>query len=177
MSQLAVSLPSFPPLITVIDPRNGQTLYSVEEPSEADVHAMYARAQAAFERLRGMSVRQRLDELDKLKQYILKNREHIARRIVEETGKCITDAMIMEIFPALDQIAYYQKNAEKILADRRVKMRLPPSFDNHRGNLRWCYPAGSHPPTPHISTLSSGNCKKQQEVSCGNTHKLFCGSG
>ena len=28
-----------------------------------------------------------------------------------------------------------------------------------------------------LSTLSSGNCKKQQEVSCGNTHKLFCGSG
>jgi acyl-CoA reductase-like NAD-dependent aldehyde dehydrogenase len=124
MSQLAVSLPSFPPLITVIDPRNGQTLYSVEEPSEADVHAMYARAQAAFERLRGMSVRQRLDEIDKLKQYILKNREHIARRIVEETGKCITDAMIMEIFPALDQIAYYQKNAAKILSDRRVKTPL-----------------------------------------------------
>ena len=37
-----------------------------------------------------------------------------------------------------------------------ASLRLPPSFDNHRGNLRWCYPAGSHPPTPHISMFCAG---------------------
>lgn len=112
------------PAIPVINPRTGQTLYSIDEPSEAEVHAMYDRAYGAFEKLRAMSVRQRMEELDKLKQYILKKREHIARRIVEETGKCITDAMVMEVFPALDQIDYYQKNAEKILADLPVKTPL-----------------------------------------------------
>lgn len=112
------------PVITVVNPRTGETLYSVAEPSESEVHAMYDRAQRAFETLRGMTVGQRLAELDKLKQYIIKNREHIARRIVEETGKCVTDAMIMEIFAALDQITYYQKHAEKILSDRRIATPL-----------------------------------------------------
>ena len=55
----------------------------------------------------------------------------------------------------------------------RTNGGLPPGagqqYVNYTFNVIGC--------SSYLSTLSSGNCKKQQEVSCGNTHKLFCGSG
>lgn len=109
------------PEITVSNPRTGQVLYSIEEPSVDDVAQVYARAREAAAQLRAMTVQQRLDQLAKLKAYILKNKQRIVKRIVEETGKCDTDALILEVFPALDIIDHYQKNAAKYLADDHVK--------------------------------------------------------
>jgi len=104
----------------VHNPRTGDKLYTVEEPAPGEITSAYERARAAAVKLGAMTVRQRLDELRKLQRYILNNRDRIARRICEETGKCINDAMLAEIFPALDIIAYYDKHAEKMLADRKM---------------------------------------------------------
>jgi len=111
---------STPPTVEVRNPRTGEMLYSFLEISEADVKQMYDNAQKAFEIISSMSVRERLDEIDKIKQYIINHREEIAHFITKETGKSITDALILELFPAADQIDYYQKNAEKILKDQKV---------------------------------------------------------
>jgi len=108
------------PTYEVHNPRNGELLYTVVEPSPEEINAVYERARAAAAKLRAMTVRQRLDELLKLKRYILANREKMARRITSETGKCLSDAMLAEIFPALDTIDYYDKHAEKMLADRKA---------------------------------------------------------
>lgn len=94
------------------------------EATAQDVADVYSRARKAQHVLGQMSVGQRLAEAAKLKRYILENKELIARRISEETGKCESDAMALEVFPALDIIHYYQKNAARILADERVKTSL-----------------------------------------------------
>lgn len=109
------------PVITVINPRTGKDIYSIPEPSIEDVDRMYDTARAAFDVFGRMSIDQRLQEISKLKQYLIENREHVADRIVEETGKCRTDALILDIFPSIDIIDYYLKNARKILRDQRVK--------------------------------------------------------
>lgn len=111
---------SVPPTVEVKNPRTGEILYSFQEISEADVKQMYDNAQQAFEKISSMSVRERLNELDKIKQYIINHREEIAHFITKETGKCVADALILELFPAADQIDYYQKNAEKILKDQKA---------------------------------------------------------
>lgn len=108
------------PTYEVHNPRNGELLYTVVEPSPEEIDAVYERARTAAAKLRAMTVRQRLDELLKLKRYILANREKMARCITSETGKCLSDAMLAEIFPALDTIDYYDKRAEKMLADRKA---------------------------------------------------------
>lgn len=107
--------------ITVKNPRSGDVLYTIPEPTDEDVRQVYERARRAFTTLGAMPIRARLDELGKLKKYILDNREHLVTRICEETGKCRTDALAIEVFPACDIIDYYQKNAEKLLADQVVK--------------------------------------------------------
>ncbi|HUW62943.1 MAG TPA: aldehyde dehydrogenase family protein [Candidatus Bathyarchaeia archaeon] len=107
--------------VAVRNPRTGAPLYVLNEYSDAEVAAVYDRAQKASDRLRAMSVRQRLDEALKLKHAILKNREKMIDRICEETGKTRLDALMTEIFPALGIIDYYDKNAEKFLRDQKVK--------------------------------------------------------
>jgi acyl-CoA reductase-like NAD-dependent aldehyde dehydrogenase len=107
--------------ITVHNPRNGGVLYTIPEPAPNEVTQTYARAREAFTKLKAMSVAERLAETSKLKRYLLENRKEVAQKIVSETGKSITDALMLEVFPAIDTIDYYEKNAERILADQRVK--------------------------------------------------------
>lgn len=108
------------PVITVDNPRTGDILYTIPEPTPEDVERMFGKARAAAERLRAMTPKERGREAEKLKRYILANKNEIAKRIVEETGKCMTDALMMEVFPVVDTITYYQKRAPKFLADERV---------------------------------------------------------
>ncbi len=107
--------------IAVHNPRNGEVLYTIPVPSDELVGETYARARNAYEQLKEMSVAERVAEASKLKRYLLENRNEVAQKIVSETGKSITDALMIEVFPAIDTIDYYEKNAERILADQRVK--------------------------------------------------------
>lgn len=108
------------PVIVVCNPRNGEELYRVEEPTAAEVDRVYERAHAAYVKLRKMSVGQRLDEARKLKGYLIKNRRSIAEKISAETGKSLFDALTLEVFPAVDLINYYEKHAERMLRDQKV---------------------------------------------------------
>lgn len=106
--------------IRVNNPRNNQFLYAITEPDEAEIPRIYNRAQAAFAKLSAMTVRQRLDLMLGVRDYILAHKETIVERICEETGKPRTEALLTEIFPTLDLIDYYNKNAQKILKDETV---------------------------------------------------------
>lgn len=107
--------------IRVYNPRTGDYLYSITEPDEREIADIYRRAYAAHEVLSQRSVRERVEESKKLKSYILKNKEAIVDRICQETGKPRMEAMLTEIFPTLDLLDYYEKNATKILADESVR--------------------------------------------------------
>jgi acyl-CoA reductase-like NAD-dependent aldehyde dehydrogenase len=107
--------------IKVTNPRTGELLYEVQEPTPAEVEAAYGRARTAFDVIRRMSVEERVAEIGKLKRYLLEHREELARQIAAETGKCLTDALQIDLFPSIDMLDYYQKNAEQHLADQVVK--------------------------------------------------------
>lgn len=110
--------------VIVRNPRNGVELYKLHEYSDEEVAAIYANARDALRMLRKMTVRQRLDKILKLRDYIIAYKEAIITRICEETGKCRTDAMMAEIYPSLDLIDYYNRTAEKTLADQVVRTPL-----------------------------------------------------
>ncbi|MBI3118915.1 MAG: aldehyde dehydrogenase family protein [Candidatus Hydrogenedentes bacterium] len=105
--------------IRVCNPRTGDLLYTVQEPSEEHLDQVYQTARHVFESYRRLTVRQRLREMGKLKRYLLEHKEPICQRIVEETGKPRVEAMLTEIFPTLDLIQYYEKHAERILRDEK----------------------------------------------------------
>jgi aldehyde dehydrogenase (NAD+) len=107
--------------IVVTNPRTGELLYEIEEPTPDGVAAAYGRARTAFEVIRRMSVPERVAEIGKLKRYLVEHKEEIARLIADETGKCLTDALLIDLFPSIDMIDHYQKHAERYLADEVVK--------------------------------------------------------
>ena len=100
----------------VNSPGNNQLLYEVAEPSDADILWIYKKAGDTFQKIRNLSVDERIKETIKLQKYIIENQENIITRIVQETGKCRTDALTSEIFGVLDVIEYYKKEAAKKLA-------------------------------------------------------------
>ena len=107
--------------IRVFNPRNGEHLYSITDAGEAEVAEVYRKAYAAHAVISKASVAQRVAESRKLKAHILANKEEIVDRICSETGKPRMEAMMTEIFPTVDLLDYYEKNAVKILKDETVK--------------------------------------------------------
>ncbi|MBM3288538.1 MAG: aldehyde dehydrogenase family protein [Candidatus Hydrogenedentes bacterium] len=113
-----------PPDVVVRDPRSQQVLYSFTEPTDAEVVAAFARARAAFEKVRKMPVADRVRETLKLRAYILQHKEKIVDRIVQETGKSRVDALMADVAQVLSIIEFYSRTAEKHLADEKVPTPL-----------------------------------------------------
>jgi aldehyde dehydrogenase (NAD+) len=89
-----------------------------------DPAAAFGAARAQQQKLKDMPVRERLRYVSALKRVILAARESIMDRIQADTGKCRSDALMSEIFPVLDHLAYLEKFAPKTLGDRKVHTPL-----------------------------------------------------
>ncbi len=77
------------------------------------------RARDGWQSLRRLSVAERLQHLVLLRGVILRRREEIVDRIQRDTGKSRSDALISEIFGVLDNLAWLEAHAPKLLADRK----------------------------------------------------------
>jgi acyl-CoA reductase-like NAD-dependent aldehyde dehydrogenase len=80
----------------------------------------FRRARAGGRSLQALSVAERVKHLGALCAVILRRREEIVGRIQQDTGKTRSDALISEVFGVLDNLAWMEKSAPKILADRKV---------------------------------------------------------
>lgn len=109
---------------TITNPVTGAALYQIPEATDTQIAEVFSRAHKAFDIIRKMTVRQRLDECNKLLAYIRDNRESILDRVMAETGKTRYEALLSEIFECLDMIEYYDHHAEKMLADKPLKTPL-----------------------------------------------------
>src|SRR5690606_2603482 len=88
----------------VKSPRTGEVLYTVQEPNDAAIASVFGKAREMQNVIASMTVAQRVAEIAKLRRYILSHKEQIIDRIVGETGKSRTDALISEIFNTVDAI-------------------------------------------------------------------------
>lgn len=113
-----------PSEIIKTNPRTQTEMYRLNEPGEAELQAVMERARAVQAVLRDMTVAQRIAETRKIADYLVANKERIVARLCEENGKSQTDALIGDVFTVLDLIAYYAKNAGKMLADEKVPTPL-----------------------------------------------------
>jgi len=91
-----------------------------DNPAPEDVAGIYARAQQAQPDIDSWGVTKRIEFVSRLKEIIIKRQAYILDRIQQDTGKSHTDALTAEIFGTLDHLDYLEKNARKILADRKV---------------------------------------------------------
>jgi aldehyde dehydrogenase (NAD+) len=90
------------------------------DPEKEDVADIYRQARESVKEIRQWSVKKRLEFVTRLKKVILENQEMILDRVQADTGKSRFDAITAEIFGVLDFLDYIEKNAGKMLADRKV---------------------------------------------------------
>jgi acyl-CoA reductase-like NAD-dependent aldehyde dehydrogenase len=91
-----------------------------DHPDASDVAAIFARARQAQPGIAAWGLAKRLEFISRLKAVIVARQAHILDRIQADTGKSRTDALTAEIFGTLDHLDYLEKNARKVLADRKV---------------------------------------------------------
>ncbi|MCY3414377.1 MAG: aldehyde dehydrogenase family protein [Candidatus Heimdallarchaeota archaeon] len=102
-------------------PLNGKELYTFNKPSDEQIAEVYAKARADFDTLRNMTVKQRLEQVKQVKKYVLANQENLCDKIIAETGKSRTDALVSEVYGILEYIEFLEKMAKKTLKPRTVK--------------------------------------------------------
>ncbi len=91
-----------------------------DHPDQSDVDRIFARARQAQPEIQSWELKKRLQFVTRLKRIIIARQAYILDRIQKDAGKSRTDALTAEIFGTLDHLDYLEKNAVKILADRKV---------------------------------------------------------
>jgi acyl-CoA reductase-like NAD-dependent aldehyde dehydrogenase len=102
-------------------PVTGEALGTFPISTREEVEAAVARARDAFGPWRDTPVKDRLRMLARVKDVVRTHGEEYARRISEDTGKPLVDALLTELMSIPLFIDHYRKSAPKILARKRVK--------------------------------------------------------
>jgi acyl-CoA reductase-like NAD-dependent aldehyde dehydrogenase len=96
-------------------PLNEQVLNTYPISSHADINQQITAARIAAKTWVAYSVAQRVKRLSGLKTVILADIDAITNTIMTVTGKVKTEVLLGEIYPVLELIRYYEKNAARIL--------------------------------------------------------------
>ena len=107
--------------IIMLNPATGEKLGVKQTMSPKQVLDSYNKAREKSISFRKTAIPERVSEVMKIKRYIVENMESIIDDLSKDLGKTKSEALLMEVFPVLDCIKYYEMNAEKILRDNKIK--------------------------------------------------------
>ena len=110
--------------IVMVNPATGEELGVKKTWSDTHILDAYEKAREKSLVFRTTTIEQRIEEIRKIKRYIVNRMESLVEGLSADLGKTKSEALLMEIFPVLDCIKYYEKNAPWILADEKIKTPL-----------------------------------------------------
>src|SRR5260370_576733 len=110
------------PIDTVpsINPATGEVLAHFERTPASLLPEIVSRARAAQGSWMNQTVRHRCAMLRELRERIMASRNELADAVVRESGKPRVEALLADIFVALDSAEYWSRNATSALRTRRV---------------------------------------------------------
>jgi acyl-CoA reductase-like NAD-dependent aldehyde dehydrogenase len=111
--------------IDVENPATGQIVASVDVVGPERIGELVERARAAQPGWEALGFDGRAQVLKRCQRWVIDNSDRIIETIVSETGKAWEDAQMAEVSYAAGSFAFWAKNAEKYLADERVKTASP----------------------------------------------------
>lgn len=109
-------------VITCINPANRQTLGQIPISTSAEITQTVTRARAAFQKWKAVPLSQRLKLIEIFRRNVFENRDSLARLITTETGKPVVEALVSEVFGALEMCDWLQKNTAAALASEKVSL-------------------------------------------------------
>src|SRR5258706_8073137 len=110
--------------LRVASPATKEPLGEIGIDNVAEVRAKVARARAAQPAWAALGFDARAKIMRKALGILLAKQDDYIDVIVGETGPSRSETVMMEIFAACDSLAYYAKNAKKVLGDRWAGMHL-----------------------------------------------------
>jgi acyl-CoA reductase-like NAD-dependent aldehyde dehydrogenase len=111
--------------IEVENPATGQVIASVPVVAPGEVVELVARARRAQAGWEALGFEGRAAVMKRCQRWVSDNAERVIETIVSETGKAYEEALLAEIGYAEAAFGFWAKNAEKYLADERVKSASP----------------------------------------------------
>jgi len=105
----------------MVNPATGEELGVKKTWSTQHILDAYEKAREKSLTFRKTTIKQRMEEIRKIKRYIVDHMDSLVEGLSADLGKTKSEALLMEIFPVLDCIKYYEKNAQSILADEKIK--------------------------------------------------------
>jgi len=89
-----------------------------------NVKDIYQSARIAQKTIAQFSLVERVQMLERMRDYIIQHQESIVTKVQDETNKCLSDTFIGEIFGVLEHLDYLIKNAPKILGEKKIHTPL-----------------------------------------------------
>jgi acyl-CoA reductase-like NAD-dependent aldehyde dehydrogenase len=111
--------------IDVENPATGQIIASVDVVGPERIPELVARARAVQPGWEALGFAGRAQVLRRCQKWVIDNSDRVIETIVSETGKAWEDAQLAEVSYAAGSFGFWAKNAERYLADERVKTASP----------------------------------------------------
>jgi acyl-CoA reductase-like NAD-dependent aldehyde dehydrogenase len=118
----------------MVSPADGEPLERVRRTAPESVAALVAKAEEAQARWAAVAVAERVEAIAKVKRRVLERAEAIADLVHRETGKPIEEAVLAEVLPNADLVAWWCDNVEELLEDEPVDLD-PLSYPGKRGSI------------------------------------------
>jgi acyl-CoA reductase-like NAD-dependent aldehyde dehydrogenase len=109
--------------IAVENPANGETIAHVPDLGPEQVAELVQKARDAQPGWEALGFEGRGQVMLAMRKWLIENRDRMVQTIIEETGKTIEDAQNLELFYTADSLKFWAKNAQKYLADERIRSR------------------------------------------------------
>lgn len=106
--------------IHIQNPINNKVLYEIDEITDIQASSIFETAKKTQSVIQNMSVKARIEEVFKIRDYVIQYSDFILDCIIAETGKARTDAFAAEVFEVTDVIDVYTKLAPKQLQDQKM---------------------------------------------------------
>ena len=119
-----------------INPATGEKLGESPLHTIGDLTVMLKEARAAQSAWQQLSVRQRAQKINPIRDYLVAEMDSLSATIASENGKLKFEALATEILPAIAAINYYCKKAPQFLKNRRISPSTI-AFANYRSQLRY----------------------------------------
>jgi acyl-CoA reductase-like NAD-dependent aldehyde dehydrogenase len=126
--------------ILIQNPINNKVLYEIDEITDEQAALIFEKAKKVQAIIHKMSVKARIEEVNKIRDYVIQYSDFILDAIIAETGKARTDAFAAEVFEVTDVIDVYKKLAPKLLKDRKVPQ---PIFLMEKKSRQFIEPLGT----------------------------------
>src|SRR3989440_7448448 len=107
--------------IAVENPATGETIAHVPDLGPEEVSELARKGRAAQPGWQALGFDGRAEVMQQMKRWLVENRERMTQTIVEETGKVVEDALLLEVFFVADTLNFWAKSSGKYLAAERVR--------------------------------------------------------